>query len=182
MSPAQERKNHRRKEILAAAFECFIQYGHGKTTFEDVAGKAGVSRSLLYAYFEDKEDLFLAVAQDVLAGQRQKTEAVLDSGSAERDKFGEILDLWGVDLYAKVADSPHGGELLGEGYRAWEVIGAKYREYLIQVLARFVGSADVSEILVLCLKGLQGDRPSVPVLRKRTRLLEGLSWKRRARP
>jgi AcrR family transcriptional regulator len=182
MVPRRERKNIRRREILAAAFECFIQYGHAKTTFDDVARKTEVSRSLLYAYFKDKEDLFLSVARELLDEQRQKTEAVLKSGSSDEEKFRDVLELWGLGLYAKVSDSPHGRELLGEGYRAWEVIGSKYREYLIRALSRFVGGADVSELLVLCMKGAQGDQPSVPVLRKRLRLLERLAWKRRGRP
>jgi AcrR family transcriptional regulator len=182
MTPRRERKSIRRREILAAAFECFIQYGHAKTTFDDVARKTEVSRSLLYSYFKDKEDLFLAVAQDVLEGQRQKTEAALKSGAGDERKFHEVLELWGVELYAKVSDSPHGRELLGEGYRAWEVIGSKYRDYLIRVLSRFVGASDISELLVLCMKGAQGDQPSVPVLRKRLRLLARLAWARRGRP
>lgn len=179
MSP---RRDDRRREILAAAFECFIQYGHAKTTFDDVARKAEVSRSLLYSYFKDKEDLFLSVARELLDEQRQKTEAVLKSGAGDERMFHEVLELWGLGLYAKVADSPHGRELLGEGYRAWEVIGSKYRDYLIRVLSRFVGASDISELLVLCMKGVQGDHPSVPVLRKRMRLLARLAWNRRERP
>jgi len=182
MEPLKERKDIRRKEILAAAFGCFNQYGYAKTTFDDVARSAGVSRSLLYAYFKDKKDLFLSVAQDVLDEQRRQTEAVLKSDAGDERKFQEVLELWAVDLYAKVSDSPHGGELLDEGLRAWEEIGVKYKEYLIRALSRFLDGTEVAELLVLSIKGIQGDRPSVPVLRKRIGLLAQLGWQRRRRP
>jgi AcrR family transcriptional regulator len=182
MEPIKERRDIRRKEILAAALECFIQYGLQKTTFEDVAGKAGVSRSLIYAYFEDKKHLFLSVVKDVLDEQRQKTDAVLKALLGDEEKFLEVLDLWGVQLYAKGAASPHGGELLDEGLRAWEEVGVKYKEYLIRTLAGFVGSADVAEFIILSIKGLQSDRPAVSTMRKRVRLLADLCWQRRKKP
>ncbi|MCX5796310.1 MAG: TetR/AcrR family transcriptional regulator [Elusimicrobia bacterium] len=182
MSPAQQRKDIRRQSILAAALECFIQYGLHKTTFEDVSKQAGVSRSLLYAYFKDKRHLFLSVVKDVLDEYRRKTDTVLKSGLGSREKFQEVLGLWGVELYAKGADSPNGGELLDEGLRAWEQVGVKYKEYLIRVLAGFAGGADAAELVVLSIKGLQSDRPSVPVLRKRIGLLAQLAWQRRGRP
>jgi len=182
MSPWQQRKSIRRKEILAAALECFIQYGYAKTVFDDVARKAGVSRSLLYAYFKDKKHLFLSVVHDVLEEQRLQTEAVLESAVNDREKLLKILELWGVERYAQVADSPHGGELLGEGYRAWEEIGKRYMEYLVRVVSGFVGGAEVAELIVLSVKGLQADRPSVLCLRRRIRLLAELGWQRRGRP
>jgi AcrR family transcriptional regulator len=182
MSPSNERKDIRRKEILSAALDCFVQYGYGKTTFEDVAGKAKVSRSLIYAYFEDKKHLFLSVVKDVLDEHRRMTEQVLKSGSGDHEKFLGILDLWGVKLYAKGADSPHGGELLDEGLRAWEEVGVKYKEYLIRTLAQFVGGTDVAELAILSIKGLQSDRPSVSALRKRIKLLAELSWRQDGRP
>jgi len=180
--PTKQRKDIRRKEILAAALECFVQYGLHKTTFEDVARRAEVSRSLIYSYFEDKKHLFLSVVKDVLDEQRLKTEMVLKSGLGDEEKFLEILESWGVKLYAKGADSPHGGELLEEGLRAWEQVGVKYKEYLVRVLAKFVGGADVAEFVVLSIKGLQSDHPSVPVLRKRAKLLVELCRRRSRRP
>jgi AcrR family transcriptional regulator len=172
----------RRQAILVAAFDCFIQYGHAKTTFDDVAKKAEVSRSLLYTYFKDKEDLFLSVARQVLDEQRRKTEAVIESGSGAEQEFRDILELWGLELYAKVSDSAHGRELLGEGYRVWDQIGRKYHDYLVRLLSGFVGGADAAEVVVLSIRGLQWDHPSMAVLRKRIRVLEGLVLKHKRRP
>jgi AcrR family transcriptional regulator len=47
--------------LLRAAEACFDRYGIAKTTMEDVAKAAGVSRWTVYRYFDDRDSLILAV-------------------------------------------------------------------------------------------------------------------------
>ena len=42
----------RRKQILDAAFQCFVQFGYSKTSMEDVARKSNLSRPLIYSETE----------------------------------------------------------------------------------------------------------------------------------
>ena len=171
----KDRRDARRKELLDAAYECFMQYGYSKTTFDDIAHKAGVSRTLLYAYFEDKKQLFQCVAREVLDEQWRKTEAVLGGEDADEEKLVAFLELWSVELYARIADKPLGRELLEEGYRAWEKIGVRYMGMLVRALAPLAGGPEVAELLIVALGGLQQDHPTVAALRKRVRLLAGLA-------
>ncbi|EME19833.1 TetR/AcrR family transcriptional regulator [Rhodococcus triatomae] len=46
-----------RTAILAAAEECFARFGIAKTTMEDVAKAAAMSRATVYRYFADREAL-----------------------------------------------------------------------------------------------------------------------------
>jgi AcrR family transcriptional regulator len=46
---------------VRAAEACFDRYGIAKTTMEDVAKAAGVSRWTVYRYFDDRDSLILAV-------------------------------------------------------------------------------------------------------------------------
>ncbi len=55
-----------RETILQAAEELFGERGFRKTTLEDVASAAGVSRPLVYRYFGDKQALFRVVVDRVL--------------------------------------------------------------------------------------------------------------------
>lgn len=43
--------------ITKAAYACFDRYGIAKTTIEDIAKSAGVSRPTVYRYFSGKEDI-----------------------------------------------------------------------------------------------------------------------------
>jgi AcrR family transcriptional regulator len=49
------------ERYLDAAEVCFAQFGLAKTTVEDVARAAGVSRATLYRAFKNRDELFLAV-------------------------------------------------------------------------------------------------------------------------
>ncbi|MDX1385255.1 MAG: TetR/AcrR family transcriptional regulator [Thermoanaerobaculia bacterium] len=60
---AAERK---RLRILEAASQCFARLGFAKTTVEDIAREAGVSKGLLYVHFEGKEGLLEAVLESTL--------------------------------------------------------------------------------------------------------------------
>jgi AcrR family transcriptional regulator len=50
-----------RSRILDAAIECFAHFGNDKTTVNDVARAAGVSRQTVYRYFSDRTALLEAV-------------------------------------------------------------------------------------------------------------------------
>jgi AcrR family transcriptional regulator len=55
----------RRAQILEAAAQVFPQKGYMKTTIQDIAQQAGVSNSAIYQYFNSKEELFLALTENI---------------------------------------------------------------------------------------------------------------------
>ena len=57
--PGQERRGEveTRARILDAAIACFTQFGNDKTTLNDVARVAGLSRQTIYRYFPDRAAL-----------------------------------------------------------------------------------------------------------------------------
>ena len=68
-SMRNESDEQRRRRILDAALHCFLQFGYGKTSMDDVAKKAGLSRPSLYLKFSSKDDLFLGVIAYVNDGR-----------------------------------------------------------------------------------------------------------------
>jgi AcrR family transcriptional regulator len=59
-----EHKASRRAQILAAARACFARRGFHQTTLQDVFTEAGLSAGCVYNYFNSKDQLMLAVAQE----------------------------------------------------------------------------------------------------------------------
>ena len=49
--------------IIAAAAKCFEQYGPQRTSMDDIAEAAGISRKTLYRVFEDRPKLIQAILQ-----------------------------------------------------------------------------------------------------------------------
>jgi AcrR family transcriptional regulator len=60
------RAERRRQRILEAAAQAFAIHGFSKTTVEEISAGAGVSKGLLYAYFDSKGDLLDAVLDRTL--------------------------------------------------------------------------------------------------------------------
>jgi AcrR family transcriptional regulator len=72
--PTTDRGRLTRQRIVAAATEVVAEKGALGASLDEVGARAPASRSQLYHYFDDKNDLLLAVAETttdaVLAGQR----------------------------------------------------------------------------------------------------------------
>lgn len=54
-------KKERRREIILAASELFLEKGYTFTTIEDIADKVELSTGTIYQYFKNKEELFASV-------------------------------------------------------------------------------------------------------------------------
>ena len=78
----------RREQILDVAVEVFARNGFHGTSMNDVADAAGVTKPVLYQHFDSKQDLYMALLDEVgnrlltaitkatagVAGGRQQTE------------------------------------------------------------------------------------------------------------
>lgn len=80
----------RRGPILEAAKGVFLRYGLKKTSMDDLARAAGLSRQGLYLHFETKEELFKAVTYELIATTRAAVKASLtaDAHDVETRLFG----------------------------------------------------------------------------------------------
>jgi TetR/AcrR family transcriptional regulator of autoinduction and epiphytic fitness len=58
--------------ILNGAIQEFLVHGFAATTMDGVAAAAGVSKTTVYSYFQDKESLFLALIQRLIKQKYQK--------------------------------------------------------------------------------------------------------------
>lgn len=59
-------KQHRREQILEAAFEVFAAHGFEAARIDAVATWAGVAKGTVYLYFRDKQQLFRAVVRSLI--------------------------------------------------------------------------------------------------------------------
>lgn len=126
----------REQQVLDIAHARFAEHGYGAVTMEDVAAAAGVTKPLIYAYFGNKERLYLACMER--AGEAMLTTVVAAVAGAEgpadalrrglRAFFAfvdEDRDAWRV-LFDE--SWPPGGEI------AQRV--AEYRERLVALVAQ----------------------------------------------
>lgn len=67
----RRRAADRPQEILEAALTVFIAKGFAATRLDDVAAAAGISKGLLYRYFDNKAELFKAMVRAMLVSTLQ---------------------------------------------------------------------------------------------------------------
>ncbi|MDR5698281.1 TetR/AcrR family transcriptional regulator [Agromyces aerolatus] len=65
----------RRTQILGAAVRCFARKGYRGTSMTDIIAESGLSAGAIYGHFEGKQELFAAVAEQVLAAREGDLEA-----------------------------------------------------------------------------------------------------------
>ena len=66
----QSTDNEKKERTMSAAWEVFARFGYEKASVQDIAEAAGVSKSVVFKYYESKENLYrtaFRVASDEIA-------------------------------------------------------------------------------------------------------------------
>lgn len=61
-------RTERRQQLIDAAWRCAARQGFRSLTVDDVCTEAGVSKGAFYVYFDQKQDLLLALLENDAAG------------------------------------------------------------------------------------------------------------------
>jgi TetR/AcrR family transcriptional regulator of autoinduction and epiphytic fitness len=95
MRSAQPTDSARREHVLSVALEVFGRYGFRKTSMDEVARSADISRQGLYLYFASKEALFRAAVRQELDTALSEASRCLDEENvALEDRVVAALDAW----------------------------------------------------------------------------------------
>ena len=82
-----------REAILRAAIAIFLRYGFKKTSMDDVARAAGVSRQGLYLYFDTKDFLFREALQYLVSYYISTARSVAEDGNLSfRDRLLGVFE------------------------------------------------------------------------------------------
>lgn len=85
----------RRNRVLVAALDTFVHYGYRKTSMEDVARTADISRPGLYLLFGSKQELFTAAVTHALDESLAAVAPILaDPTRPVRDRLLDAFDQW----------------------------------------------------------------------------------------
>jgi AcrR family transcriptional regulator len=75
---AEAARTERRQQLIDAAWRCASKQGFRSLTVDDVCAEAGVSKGAFYIYFEQKQDLLLALLDDDAAKMNGSLEDLRD--------------------------------------------------------------------------------------------------------
>jgi AcrR family transcriptional regulator len=161
----------RRRAILDAALACFVQFGYAKTSLDDIARRANLSRPLLYRKYRNKEDIFGAVYDDVYEARYPLAEEIVTGRGSRKDRLLRLYELLCVEPWALVMDAPMAQEFHDACVQVVPEIHARHERKLLDLTRRVLGSREDAEVLMLAVDGMFVDLPGVAALRKRLRVL-----------
>ena len=87
----------RRRAIIDAALEEFVEKGFAAARMDDIARRAGVAKGTIYLNFSDKESLFEAIV-------RQEIRPKIDAAASAAAAGGSLRDFLGIILLPALGD------------------------------------------------------------------------------
>lgn len=142
------KNGERREAILDAAFQVFAAYGYRRTSMDDIARAAGLSRPALYLHYRNKEDIFRSGAERYFRDALARMEAALFApGQSEEAALIAAFRAKDGDLMEVVFGTPHGGELMDAGMTVTSDLFQAAERQKIAILARWLSTLDLPEDL-----------------------------------
>jgi len=132
----------RKAEIFEAARRLFVEKGFDATTVSDIVKDVGVSQGAFYWYFDSKEDILVAIADEYATRYYEELEAIFTSKRLDAAKKLERL----FRTMEKAAGE--GGKL------ADELHTAKHRQFH-HWIARHLASRQLELVKSLVQEGLE---------------------------
>ena len=170
-----------REAILKAATATFLRYGFKKTSMDDVAQAAGVSRQGLYLYFDTKDLLFREALQYLVSHMISTARSVAeDRNLSIRDRLLGVFEAVHGSAFQS-ASPEHAFELLQSAQSADGALLVQLDRDLMGIVAALLaeaGAADrweeagvtvaeLSEQLLMSAKGIKASVDTLTAYRKR---------------
>jgi AcrR family transcriptional regulator len=159
-----------RQGLVDEARKLFARRGYHAASLDAVCAQAGVTKGALYHHFENKEDLFLAVLDDV---EKDLVRAgTTDSEPTTSEPSGDVWDQLrnGCQAFLDVCVHPNTGRILVEARSAlvWErarQVERRYLDLLSDMLAHAAAKGIIEtarpDILAQLLFGLFAESASM---------------------
>ena len=170
-----------RETILMAATATFLRYGFKKTSMDDVAQAAGVSRQGLYLYFDTKDLLFREALQYLVSHMISTARSVAEDGNLSlKDRLLGVFEAVHGSAFQS-ASPEHAFELLQSAQSADGALLVQLDRDLMGIVAALLaeaGAADrweeagvtvaeLSEQLLMSAKGIKASVDTLTAYRER---------------
>lgn len=153
-----------RERIFNAATTLFARYGYRRTTMEDIASEAGLSRTSLYLQFRNKEDIFREGARTLHEQSIVNAEAALRERAPLADRLRRAMEAKTLRMMEISHASPHGSELMDQNNRLCGDLAMESEERFIEMLKQTLTEADEAGEIQLSAAGLSPEQAAEMIL------------------
>ena len=132
----------RKDAILKAAIEAFSQYGYKRTSMEELAGRAGMSRAAVYLHFKNKEHVFRTLSEVFHARAAARVQEALAAEGDVAETLFRAFEAKDLEMFEVVYGSPHGAQLVDANFEIGADISEEAEALFVKRLARWLGRED----------------------------------------
>lgn len=152
----------RRESAIASARAVFLRYGFARTTMDDLARAAGMSRPALYLLFAGKEEVFAATIDDLWQETRLHYETHLSNLPTLEERLRFVLHHWTGTGYELTSTYPDAKDAFDMQYPAVRKMYGDLCDFVGHLLAGPVAKShlrvtfqDVACATIFSLRGIK---------------------------
>ena len=93
--------NNTRDRLLSCATELFYEQGFPNTSIRQIGKGVGITSSIIYHYFENKEEILFEILRSAIEKFYETLEQVIDSDSDPLDSFSHMIRVH-IDLFTLI--------------------------------------------------------------------------------
>lgn len=125
----KESQAHTRERLMRSAARVAARRGIERASLDEVAHDAGFTKGAVYANFENKEQLFLAMLEEHFDARLADVDRVLSAGGAPEDQARAVA----ADFMRAIESEPEWERLFFE----FAVYAARNEAFKVELVARY---------------------------------------------
>ncbi len=170
---SEDLRQEKRERILDAALSKFSAYGFARTSMNDIAEAADMSRPALYQYYGNKEEVFQAMLGRLLNNAADRAIDALTAQSALNEQLDGFLQRWFGDLTEQLRSTEHGADIIEAKNSHAKPAADQANARISKAVSAHLKQANpekakaMGELVLLAPLGLKYDQPTMTALRSR---------------
>jgi TetR/AcrR family transcriptional regulator, cholesterol catabolism regulator len=84
----------RRREVVATAAKLFAERGYDSTSMSELTAATGLAAGGLYHYIEGKDDLLIAICDELLDPLLERAQAIVATAAPPVEQLRELVAAW----------------------------------------------------------------------------------------
>jgi AcrR family transcriptional regulator len=102
----------KRARVLEGAMKTFLAYGYERTTMDDIAKAAEMSRPALYLIFRNKAEIYQAIGSVLLGRSLEQANTELSGDGPLGERLMRAFEVAIFSMIEAIEQSPHGADIL----------------------------------------------------------------------
>jgi AcrR family transcriptional regulator len=156
----EHQASEKREQVIAAASVVFLRYGRVRTTMNDIAAEAGISRPALYLIFPQKDEIFALVIDRLLDGKLTEWRKALPKMRSLDRKLHHCCEQWAGEGYDLTKAHPDARDMFDLSIPPVRAMYKRLEDFLAELIRPgLAGSklkAEPEELARILIFGMRG--------------------------